>query len=202
MDCQGKCVFVNAPFDDLSLKRIVMPMLFTIIVNGYEPELALENNNCGQLRLDKIFKLIKRSELSIHDLSILGIDKTTKLARMNMPFELGIDYGLNIEKGKKIFVMGDSRYDYMKAISDLNGIDIANHSNNTLGVIGCVARFLNPKEIDKQPPLALYYAYIRFQTWLYVALRSNHGSDVAIDYYNKPEIKNIIFKIKEWINIY
>lgn len=59
-----------------------------------------------------------------------------------MPFELGIDYALrNFDpkfKDKRTLILEKSRYDYMKAISDINGFDIKNHDNNSEKLIECV----------------------------------------------------------------
>lgn len=195
-------VFINAPFDKISMNRIVYPMVFAIIAHGYKPVLSLENNNCGQQRIDKIVNAIRESVYSIHDLSLLGIDKLTKVARMNMPFELGLDFGLNLNETKrKLFVMGNHRYNYMKAISDLNGIDISDHSNCSQNVIECVSRFLNPNDIKTLAPLELYYLYIKFQAWLYLSLLSDKGYDVAKDSYKKLNILCFITEINKWINL-
>ncbi len=53
-----------------------------------------------------------------------------------MPFELGIDYGLRKSGNtslntKQFLILEANRYDYMKAISDINGFDIKVHSNDT-----------------------------------------------------------------------
>lgn len=59
---------------------------------------------------------------------------------MNMPFELGIEYGCrHFSRGhlreKRCLILEKKRFDYMKALSDLSGVDIKNHDNDSLGVI-------------------------------------------------------------------
>jgi len=62
--------------------------------------------------------------------------------RLNMPFELGIDYGLRIfdhqYRDKRSLILEKERYEYMKAISDINGFDIKSHNNNSENLIGCL----------------------------------------------------------------
>ena len=85
-------VFINCPFDPeyLSLLR---PLLFTIIYLGFNPKIALESSDSGEIRVNKICELISCSRYSIHELSRLQSRKKNEFYRMNMPFELGIEYG-------------------------------------------------------------------------------------------------------------
>jgi len=87
-----KNVFINCPFDQeyLSLLR---PLLFTIIYFGFNPKIGLESSDSGETRINKICELIRSSKYSIHDLSRLQSRKRNEFYRMNMPFELGIEYG-------------------------------------------------------------------------------------------------------------
>jgi hypothetical protein len=53
---------------------------------------------------------------------------------MNVPFELGIDYGCRLFgpgslREKKSLVLEKDRFDYQKALSDLSGVDIKKHDN-------------------------------------------------------------------------
>ena len=111
-------------------------MLYVIIKNGYIPRLSLEVSDSGQNRLDKITEIIKDCKYSVHDLSIVKSTKVDEFASMNMPFELGIDFGLR-KSGvkpldtKQFLILEANKYDYMKAISDINGFDIKVHKNNT-----------------------------------------------------------------------
>ncbi len=60
-----------------------------------------------------------------------------------MPLELGIDYGLRNSgmlrlDEKKFLILEAVKYDYMKAISDINGFDIKVHGNKTEKVFECL----------------------------------------------------------------
>ena len=138
-----KNVFINCPFDTAYINNLLKPMLYVIIKNGYTPRLSLEVSDSGQIRLEKITKIIKDCKYSIHDLSIVKSIKADEFARMNMPFELGIDFGLR-KSGvkpldtKQFLILEAIRYDYMKAISDINGFDIKVHKNNTEKIFECL----------------------------------------------------------------
>ena len=122
-----KNVFVNCPFDD-DFRQLLLGIVFTIIYFGYKPRLSLERADSAESRIQKILELIEESKFGIHDLSrIMSSDKEEHY-RMNMPFELGIDYGCQKLKGgkwsqKKILILEKERYRFQKAISDLSGSD-------------------------------------------------------------------------------
>jgi hypothetical protein len=85
-------VFVNCPFDKQFLP-LLRPLLFTIIYLRLNPRIALERMDSGEGRLEKILALIEQSKYSIHDLSRSEANAVGELYRLNMPFELGLDYG-------------------------------------------------------------------------------------------------------------
>lgn len=68
-------------------------MLFTLVSAGLIPRLASEKSDSFEQRIEKIVLLVKECKYSIHDLSRLKAVKAKAFFRMNMPFELGIDYG-------------------------------------------------------------------------------------------------------------
>lgn len=59
-----------------------------------------------------------------------------------MPFKIGIDYGLRAftrcYSYKRSLILEIERFDYMKAISDINGFDIKNHSDKPEQLIECL----------------------------------------------------------------
>lgn len=90
-----KNVFVNCPFDPQYLP-LLRSLLFTIIYLRLKPRIALEAMDAGQARLDKIVGLIADSKFGIHDLSPVEAANAGELFRLNMPFELGIDFGCRL----------------------------------------------------------------------------------------------------------
>jgi len=81
-------VFINCPFDR-EYYSLLRPLLFTITYLGFNPRIALESSDSGEMRIEKICALIKSSKYSIHDLSRLKAAKKGEFYRLNMPFELG-----------------------------------------------------------------------------------------------------------------
>jgi hypothetical protein len=102
-------VLINCPFDK-DYEPILQAMLFCIIYLGFHPRLATERSDSAESRLDKILELIESSKYSIHDLSRCQATKDGQISRLNMPFELGIDYGCrryfgNGREQKKILIL-------------------------------------------------------------------------------------------------
>lgn len=102
-------VFINIPFSD-DYKDLLYAAVFVVLDCGFIPRCALEDFDSGQVRIDKIFKLIKSSRYGIHDLSYVGLDPESNLPRFNMPLELGIfigaqKYGYGKQKDKEYLVL-------------------------------------------------------------------------------------------------
>jgi hypothetical protein len=121
-------VFINCPFDREYLP-LLRPLLFTIIYLGLQPRIALETMDSGEQRLDRIVRLIRESRYSIHDLSRLTATNTGEFYRLNMAFELGLDFGCRrfgygSLKTKKTLVLETGPHRYRAALSDLSGCDI------------------------------------------------------------------------------
>ena len=51
-----------------------------------------EQSNAAKPRIEKICELIQASKYSIHDLSRCQASQANELFRLNMPFELGVDF--------------------------------------------------------------------------------------------------------------
>ena len=135
----NKNVFINCPFDS-QYNSLLRPILFTILYFGFTPQIASQTLDSGEQRITKILSLILKSKYSIHDLSRIRSAKRGELYRLNMPFELGIDYGCRCTargqlRRKKFLVLGEKPHDYKKALSDLAGVDAKAHMNNPEKVI-------------------------------------------------------------------
>lgn len=200
-----KNVFINCPLDKIYIDNLLKPILYVIVKNGLAPRLSLEVSDSGQARLEKITDIIKGCKYSIHDLSIVKSRKANEFARMNMPFELGIDYGLRKSGNtslntKQFLILEANRYDYMKAISDINGFDIKVHSNDTEKIFDCLySWFSETLKISKQdPPLKTFYDFIDFNTSLFEEKVSQFSSDkLATNYIEKISIPEYIQEIQE-----
>ena len=130
----NRSVFVNCPFDD-EFKSILKSILFCLIRFGLKPRIASESFDSGEIRLKKIIELIINSKYSIHDLSRCQSSGPDEFYRMNMPFELGLDYGCKEFGGspfdqKRILVLEEEKHRYQKALSDMAGHDIKAHEGD------------------------------------------------------------------------
>ncbi|MEM9686277.1 MAG: hypothetical protein AAF934_05075 [Bacteroidota bacterium] len=167
-----KNVFINCPFDDKYFD-LLQTLVFTIVYFKFNPRISLENSDAGMLRLDKIVNLIMESKYSIHDLSRLQAKSIHEYYRLNMPFELGIDYGLrrfNAEySDKRSLILETKKYDYMKAISDINGFDIKNHEDNPVKLVECLRAWFSETVglRDLNSPRKIYSDFIEFNTQLF-----------------------------------
>jgi hypothetical protein len=125
-----RAVFINCPFD-ASYRGIFDAVVFAVCLLGFEPHCALEEDTGTEERLAKILKLIELCPLSIHDLSYMKLDPRTRLARHNMPFELGLflGYGFASRKApkKRCLILDKDGFRYRKSLSDLSGRDISAH---------------------------------------------------------------------------
>lgn len=84
-------VFVNVPFDD-HYAPLFEALVFAITACGYRVRCALEEDDSGDIRIEKLDRLIRQSARSIHDLSRTELG-ANELPRFNMPFELGLAIG-------------------------------------------------------------------------------------------------------------
>jgi hypothetical protein len=147
LDAFASFVFINCPFDDdyLELRNA---LLFAIYDCGFVPRCALEENNGGNVRFEKIQRLIKESKFGVHDISRTELDKSNSLPRFNMPLELGVFIGAKMfgdkkQKNKNCLILDKEEYRYQKYISDIAGHDIRSHQNSPEGLIKTVRNWLN-----------------------------------------------------------
>jgi hypothetical protein len=109
-------VFVNVPFDR-KYSPVRDAIIFVIYDCGFVARSALEVEDSGQARVDKILNIIQQSKFGIHDISRAGIDRKTRLARFNMPLELGFflgakRYGDERNQEKRCLILDRSPYRY------------------------------------------------------------------------------------------
>lgn len=199
-----KNIFINYPFDKKYINDLLKPILYIIIQNGFTPRLASEISDSSQFRLDKIVQIIKECKYSIHDLSKVKADKKGDYARMNMPFELGVDYGIknmndaNLSK-KQFLILEAVKYDYMKALSDINGLDVKVHENKTENIFKCLYAWISEtlKMNGQKPPLQYFYDYTDFNTSLFEDKLEEFKSDkIAANFIEEISIPEYIQELK------
>lgn len=139
-------VFINCPFDDDYLPCFEA-LLFAITLAGYRVRCALEESDGGDIRLEKLCRLIADCDDTIHDLSRTEAG-ANGLPRFNMPFELGLalgarQFGKGRQSGKRACIMVSSAFVLPRYLSDLSGSDPAAHEQRPHGVIRIVRDFLH-----------------------------------------------------------
>ena len=139
-------VFINCPFTDDYLESF-HSIVFTVLSCGFRPRTAMEAGDAGDIRLDKIIRLICESPYSIHDLSAVELDKKNKLPRFNMPFELGLVIGCKKVAGPRfamrpILVMERTAYTAQKCLSDIAGQDSKAHGGSVGRIVTIVRAWL------------------------------------------------------------
>jgi hypothetical protein len=85
-------VFINCPFD-AKYRPLLRGLLFAVHDCGFRARSALEVEDSGEVRVQKIVRIIAESPFGIHDISRVEADPRTNLPRFNMPLELGLFLG-------------------------------------------------------------------------------------------------------------
>lgn len=195
-------VFVNCPFDD-DYRSLLISIIFTLKYLKYIPRLSLERADSAESRIQKIVGLINESKFGIHDLSRIVSSGSDEHFRMNMPFELGIDYGAKVLKGgiwssKQLLILEKERYRYQKALSDLSGSDIKNHDDDPEKVIKAVRDwFVTNEAIRAHSGNKIWSQFNEFNAYLYdEAVEKDEHQSV-----DELEVIEVIRHIDDWLQL-
>ena len=197
-----RSVFVNCPFDD-DFAPILQAIAFCITDLGFYPRLAPENADNATNRLDRVLELVRGSKYGIHDLSRCKSTEADECARLNMPFELGIDHGCRKFgggqlTGKAILILEATRYDYQKGLSDIAGWDIHPHGGDYIEAVRSVRTWL-----VRQAGAAAVGAsrilgnYAAFQEWYWECELALGASEDDIKAY--PTVQ-MVEAMREWVD--
>ncbi|MFD1042027.1 hypothetical protein [Pseudoxanthomonas kaohsiungensis] len=192
-------VFINCPFSD-DFKQLFQCMLFTVVACGFRPRTALEAADGGDVRLDKIVRLVRESSYSIHDLSAVELDSVNNLPRFNMPFELGMVIGCKKLAGRSyasrsLLILEHTRYTTQKCLSDIAGQDPTAHNGNPRTLTRVVRNWLSQESKRTNIPgeRKVFEAYQRFDAEL-SDICNEAGLD--IETLNYPDLLGFI---QEWL---
>jgi hypothetical protein len=128
-------VFLNIPYD-AGFENLFLAYIAAISAFGFTPRATLEIP-FSQRRLDRILKLIQKSQYSIHDLSRVQLDRASpRTPRFNMPFELGLTVALEktAHSDHDWVVCESVKRRINKSLSDLDGTDAYIHDGTVRGV--------------------------------------------------------------------
>jgi len=167
----AESVFINCPFD-----KHYEPLFYAIVLAirdlNLKPRSAKHVNDGGQPRINKILDLIENCRFGIHDISRTDLDPIHGLPRFNMPFELGVDfgcrrYGTPDHDDKVLLILDIERDRYRTFISDIAGLDVANHNGEVETAISIIRDwlrpYLNPSLFKTPSGATIYSRYQEFQ---------------------------------------
>ena len=141
---RDRSVFINCPFDP-GYESYLDALMFAVLCSRCEPRSAVEEEAHTDLRLDRIVTALADSRLSIHDLSRSKGEGRQKLARFNMPFELGMAMALKLIRRQgaggetaphDCVVLAEAatdprrKVDYGRVISDIKGLEIVTYAGH------------------------------------------------------------------------
>jgi hypothetical protein len=165
----GRDVFINCPFT-ADYQAYFHAIVFTVVRSGFTPRCAVESDDGGEVRFEKICRIIRECPYSVHDISKTELDATSGLPRFNMPFELGLVLGAKRFGGrshnrKKTLVFDRDRFRYQSYISDIAGQDIHPHNGDVDQLIRELATWLRDEARDPKVPggIALASEFRKFK---------------------------------------
>jgi hypothetical protein len=166
-------VFLNVPFDN-RYKKLLDALVFAVHECGLVARSAQEEDDGGQVRVDKLYRIIRDCRFGIHDLSRTTLDKENRLPRFNMPLELGLflgarRYGSPAQRRKTCLILDKERYRFQIFCSDIAGQDIRAHGNEVRPALTAVRNWLqaNLSSTRRIPgPSALVARYVEFRRQL------------------------------------
>ena len=195
-------IFINCPFDS-QYSFLLKPILFTIVYLGFNPQIASQTADSGEQRINKILSLILKSRFSLHDLSRIRSRRRGEFFRLNIPFELGIDYGsrhatAGYLRKKRCLVLVAQPHDYKQALSDLGGIDAKSHSNDPeTAVIALRNWFVETVHLKKAPSgSALWEEFTDFYSDFYDQRKKDGFSKQDI---KMMPIREYLSAIRHWL---
>ncbi len=169
-------VFLNCPFDT-DYREFLEALLFTLVDCGLIPRIASERLDSSESRITKILELIENSRFSIHDLSRIKASEPGEFSRLNMPFEIGLDFGCkryhSDEKCRRkcSLILEPERFSVQRALSDLSGFDIKCHHNSAEILVPEVRNWLAEAGLRNLPgPLDIWKRYLEFSASLNLTL--------------------------------
>lgn len=195
-------VFVNCPFDP-QYTPLFRALVFTVEYCGYAVRCALEVDDSGETRAEKIIRLIAASRLGVHDISRTEptVVDGEPLPRFNMPYEFGVFTGFKysgtgIQRKKAILVPDRQKYRYQKFLSDIAGQDIRSHDDDPVILIREVRNWLQAQTLNRDLHGAsrIVSAFNRFSSLMPDLLAAMNKTVMELDNY-----RDFHSLVTEWV---
>ncbi len=182
----------------MEYQPLLEAILFCLIDCDLTPRIATERLDSGEVRLTKIAELIRRSSLSIHDLSRVHAAQG-RLARLNMPFELGIAYGFLLaserQDSRALLVIAKDKYLYQQALSDIAGWDIRPHGDHPEEAVRHIRTWLHSHGLGDRSTSQILGDYTGYQEWDYERLLDEGWTEKDIQ---ERETLERLEAMKQW----
>jgi hypothetical protein len=195
----GRDVFINCPFTD-DYQNHFQAIVFTVVRSGFTPRCARESDDGGEVRFEKICRIISGRPYAVHDISKTEPDADSGLPRFNMPFELGLflgakRFGGRPHRQKRSLIFDRAPFRYQSFISDISGQDIHPHNGKVDQLIRELATWLRDQARDPKVPggIAVADEYSKFK----VDLPSIAG-DMQLQL-SELTFKDLVAVVARWI---
>jgi len=141
-------IFFNCPFDR-AYRPIFNALVFAAFDCGLTPRSALEVDDAGEVRIEKILAIVRDCRLAVHDISRTEASGPRRLPRFHMPFELGLfigarRFGQGAQNRKVCLVLDREPYRFQAFLSDIAGQDIRAHRADPEEAISQFRAWLSP----------------------------------------------------------
>ena len=165
-------VFINCPFDS-NFEPIFRALVFTVHDAGFGVRCAKEFSDSGEVRIEKLMRIIGECRYGIHDISCTTLDSHNSLPRFNMPFELGLflgcqRFGNALQRRKYCLILDSAPYRYQQFLSDIAGQDIASHNGEAQIAVERVRKWLasTSKRLDIPSSARIWARFNQFEAEL------------------------------------
>ena len=151
-----QAVFINCPFD-AEFAPLFEAIVFAVAACRFKPRSALESATVAEPRMERIMRAIFSSKYSIHDLSRCKGEGDERLARFNMPLELGIAMARRyLTRGGQDehdwLLLVPEGHVYVKVVSDLAGFDPLKYDGTIEAIVQRVMLWLATRPDALPPP--------------------------------------------------
>jgi hypothetical protein len=192
----GRQVFINCPFD-ADYQPMFDAIVFSVFRCGYLPRCSKEVLDSGDIRLDRIVRLVTDCRLAIHDISRTESNREG-LPRFNMPLELGLflgakRFGDKKQQQKHCVILDREPYRYQQFISDLSGLDVEAHGADPERAVTVIRNWLSSRRNVLPSGTILWREYQQFQ---------EHLPEICGDLHLLPAeltFKDTVTAIENWL---
>ena len=194
-------VFINCPFD-LDYQPMFRALTFAVLACGLRPRCALEVSNAGEVRIERISRIIEQCRWGIHDISRTE-PNANGLPRFNMPLELGLflgarRFGKAEQQDKSCMILDREPYRFQEFISDIAGQDIKAHDNNVGLAIHAVRDWLTTEQTGIRPLPGGARMAIRFEEFMASVPAICEESERRFEELTFSELSDVI---GEWLKL-